>query len=147
MKQFKKWFGFMMAMLVMILSGGSSYAMAENPPAIPSGEGGGGAIGPLDGPGVGGSGPQWQGGSQEQQEAMGNWDYYVAHVNPTVVEMKLESCPIDQILRASKKMTPIDSVRVEYYSIGQKPIMSKLTTQVNKQTNGNSVTSYLCIRL
>ena len=118
MKQFKKWFGFMMAMLVMILSGGSSYAMAENPPAIPSGEGGGGATGPLDGPGVGGSGPQWQGGSQEQQEAMGNWDYYVAHVNPTVVEMKLESCPIDQILRASKKMTPIDSVRVEYYSIG-----------------------------
>ena len=32
MKQFKKWFGFMMAVLVMILSGGSSYAMAENPP-------------------------------------------------------------------------------------------------------------------
>lgn len=145
MKQFKKWFGFMMAVLVMILSGGSSYAMAETAPpvpggGIPAGAGGGGATGPLDGPGVGGSGPQWQGGSQEQQETMGNWDYYVAHVNPTVVEMKLESCPIDQILRASKKMTPIDSVRVEYYSIGQKPIMSKLTTQVNKQTNGNSVT-------
>ena len=146
MKQFKKWFGFMMAVLVMILSGGSSYAMAETaPPAVPGGgvpkgAGGGGATGPLNGPGVGGSGPQWQGASQEQQEAMGNWDYYVAHVNPTVVEMKLESCPIDQILRASKKMTPIDSVRVEYYSIGQKPIMSKLTTQVNKQTNGNSVT-------
>ena len=35
MKQFKKWFGFMMAVLVMILSGGSSYAMAENPPAVP----------------------------------------------------------------------------------------------------------------
>lgn len=140
MKQFRKWFGFMMAMLVMILSGGSSYAMAETPPSIPTGDGGGGPTGPMDGPGIGGSGPQWQGGSQEAQENLGNWDYYVAHVNPTVVEMKLESCPIDQILRASKKMTPIDSVRVEYYSIGQKPILSKLTAAVSKQTSGNSVT-------
>lgn len=145
MKQFKKWFGFMMSIIIMILSGGSSYAMAETPPAvpgggIPSGAGGGGATGPLDGPGAGGSGPQWQGGSQEMQENMGNWDYYVAHVNPTVVEMKLESCPIDQILRASKRMTPIDSVRVEYYSIGQKPIMSTLTAKVDKQSTGNSVT-------
>ena len=53
MKQFKKWFGFMMAVLVMILSGGSSYAMAETAPpvpggGIPSGAGGGGATGPLD---------------------------------------------------------------------------------------------------
>ncbi len=140
MKQFRKWFGFMMSIAVMILSGGSSYAMAETPPSIPTGNGGGGPTGPMDGPGIGGSGPQWQGGSQEAQESLGNWDYYVAHVNPTVVEMKLESCPIDQILRASKKMTPIDSVRVEYYSIGQKPIMSKLTAAVSKQTSGNSVT-------
>lgn len=140
MKQFRKWFGFMMSIAVMILSGGSSYAMAETPPSIPTGNGGGGPTGPMDGPGIGGSGPQWHGGSQEAQESLGNWDYYVAHVNPTVVEMKLESCPIDQILRASKKMTPIDSVRVEYYSIGQKPIMSKLTAAVSKQTSGNSVT-------
>ena len=140
MKQFKKWFGFMMAIVVMILSGGSSYAMAETPPNIPAGEGGGGPTGPTDGPGVGGTGPKWQGGSQEQQERMNNWDYYVAHVNPTVVEMKLESCPIDQILRASKRMTPVDSNRIEYYSIGQRPIKTKLTEKVNKTTNGGSVT-------
>ena len=140
MKQFKKWFGFMMAVLVMILSGGSSYAMAENPPAIPSGEGGGGATGPTDGPGVGGTGPKWAAASQEQQEKMGNWDYYVAHVNPTVVEMKLESCPIDQILRASKRMTPVDSNRIEYYSIGQRPIKTKLTEKLAKTTSGGSVT-------
>lgn len=140
MKQFKKWFGFMMAMLVMILSGGSSYAMAENPPAVPPGEGGGGSTGPTDGPGVGGTGPKWAAASQEQQEKKGNWDYYVAHVNPTVVEMKLESCPIDQILRASKRMTPVDSNRIEYYSIGQRPIKTKLTEKLAKTTSGGSVT-------
>ena len=139
MKQFKKWFGFMMAIFVMILSGGSSYAMAETPPNIPAGEGGGGPTGPTDGPGVGGTGPKWQGGSQEQQEKMNNWDYYVAHVNPTVVEMKLESCPIDQILRASKRMTPVDSNRIEYYSIGQRPIKTKLAAKLSKTTNGGSV--------
>lgn len=71
---------------------------------------------------------------------MGNWDYYVAHVNPTVVEMKLESCPIDQILRASKRMTPVDSNRIEYYSIGQRPIKTKLTEKLAKTTSGGSVT-------
>lgn len=140
MRKFKKWFGFMMAIFVMIVSGGSSYAMAETPPAIPAGAGGGGPTGPTDGPGVGSKGPQWQGASQEQQEKMGNFDYYVSYVNPTVVEMKLESCPIDQILRASKRMTPVDSVRIEYYSIGQRPILSKLTEKVTKTTNGSTVT-------
>lgn len=139
MKQFKKWFGFMMAIFVMILSGGNSYAMAETPPNIPAGEGGGGPTGPTDGPGVGGTGPKWQGGSQELQEKMNNWDYYVAHVNPTVVEMKLESCPIDQILRASKRMTPVDSNRIEYYSIGQRPIKTKLAAKLSKTSNGGSV--------
>ena len=57
MKQFKKWFGFMMAVLVMILSGGSSYAMAETAPSVPAGEGGGGPTGPMNGPGGGGTGP------------------------------------------------------------------------------------------
>lgn len=140
MKQFKKWFGFMMAILVMILSGGSSYAMAETAPNVPTGEGGGGATGPLDGPGGAGTGPKWAGASKEQQEKMDNWDYYVAHVNPTVVEMKLESCPIDQILRASKRMTPIDSNIIYYYSIGQRPIKTKLTEKVAKTTSGGSVT-------
>ncbi len=140
MKQFKKWFGFMVAVAVMILSGGTSYAMAETPPAIPSGEGGGGATGPTSGPGIAGKGPQWQGGSEEQQQNMGNWDYYVTYVNPTVVEMKLESCPIDQILRAAKKMTPVNSVKVEFYSIGQRPIISKLTEKVSATTNGSTVT-------
>lgn len=140
MKQFKKWFGFMMSMLVMILSGGSSYAMAETAPAVPAGEGGGGATGPMEGPGGGGTGPKWAAASKEQQEKMDNWDYYVAHVNPTVVEMKLESCPIDQILRASKRMTPIDSNIIYYYSIGQRPIKTKLTEKVSKTTSGGSVT-------
>ena len=143
MKKFKKWFGFMMAMLVMILSGGSSYAMAETPPTIANGAGagagGGGATGPLDGPGGGGAGPKWQGGSQEMQENMDNWDYYLAYVNPTVVEMKLESTPIDQILRASKRMTRVDGIRIEYYSIGQRPIKTKLTAKLAKTTNGGSV--------
>lgn len=140
MKQFKKWFGFMMAVLVMILSGGSSYAMAETAPSVPAGEGGGGPTGPMDGPGGGGTGPKWAAASKEQQEKMDNWDYYVAHVNPTVVEMKLESCPIDQILRASKRMTPIDSNIIYYYSIGQRPIKTKLIEKVAKTTSGGSVT-------
>lgn len=140
MRKFKKWFGFMMAMLVMVLSGGASYAMAETPPAMAPGDGGGGATGPTDGPGTGGKGPQWQGGSQEQQEAMGNFEYYMTYVNPRVVELKLESCPIDQILRAANKITPVDSIRVEYYSIGQRPISSKLSKKVEATSNGAAIT-------
>lgn len=140
MKRILKWFGFMVSVVVMILSGGSMYAMAETPPAMPpSGDGSANPTGPLDGPGVGSSGTQWQGDAQQQQEKMGNFDYYMAYVNPTVVELKLESCPIDQILRAAKKITPVDSVRVEFYSIGQRPISSTLSEDVAASTNGNTV--------
>lgn len=139
MRKFKKWFGFMMAVFVMILGGGSSYAMAETPPATPTGDGAN-PTGPLDGPGGGGKGAEWQGDAQHQQEEMGNFDYYMAYVNPKVVELKLESCPIDQILRAAKKITPVDGIRVEYYSIGQRPISSKLTKKVNATSNGAVVT-------
>ena len=140
MKQFKKWFGFMMGVAIMILSGGASYAMAETPPQIPEGERSGKPLGPMEGPGGGQKGPKWQADSQAQQEIKGNWDYYVNYVNPTVVEMKLESCPVDQILRAARKMTPIRSVKVEYYSIGQRPVMSKLKEQVAANTSGGTVT-------
>ncbi len=139
MRKFKKWFGFMMAVFVMILSGGSSYAMAETPPAVPTGEGAN-ATGPLEGPGVSGKGPQWQADSQHQQEKMGNFDYYMAYVNPRVVELRLESCPIDQILRAAKKITPVDSIKVEYYSIGQRPISGKLTKTIEETSNGAAIT-------
>nr|WP_297658392.1 hypothetical protein [uncultured Prevotella sp.] len=136
MRKFNKWFGFMMAMLIMILSGGSSYAMAETPPATPND---GSSTGPIDGPGVGGKGPKTQAGSQHAQEQMGNFDYYMAYVNPAIVELKLESCPIDQILRAAKKTTPVDSNRIEYYSIGQRKISSTLSEKVTAGTTGTTV--------
>lgn len=139
MKKLKKWMGFMVAMVVMILSGGSMYAMAETPPNMPAPGEGGAPTGPLDGPGIGGQGTQWQADAQLQQEKMGNFDYYMTYVNPKVVELKLESCPIDQILRAARKITPVNSIRVEFYSIGQRPISSTLTEKVTATSNGNTV--------
>lgn len=136
MRKFNKWFGFMMAIIVMILSGGSAYAMAETPPATPSD---GSPTGPIDGPGIGGKGPKTQAGSQAAQEQMGNFDYYMAYVNPAIVELKLESCPIDQILRAAKKTTPVDSNRIEYYSIGQRKISSTLSEAVSEGKTGTTV--------
>ena len=137
MKKLKKWFGFMMAILVMILSGGSMYAMAETPPASP---GDGGTTGPVEGPGIGGTGMKTEAGSRQAQEEMGNFDYYMAYVNPSIVELKLESCPIDQILRAAKKVTPVDSIRVEFYSIGQRPIKSTLEEDLAESSKGTTVT-------
>ena len=71
---------------------------------------------------------------------MGNFDYYMAYVNPSIVELKLESCPIDQILRAAKKVTPVDSIRVEFYSIGQRPIKSTLEEDLAESSKGTTVT-------
>ncbi len=133
MKKFKKWFGFMAAVLAMILSGGSGYAMADAA-AIQS------PVGDLDGPGVGVAGDNNRTQSQEIMEGDANgikdFDYYQKQINRHIVEMKLESCPVDQILRSSKRTNKSKDIRVKYYQIGQRPIKTTLATAITQTSTG-----------
>ncbi len=131
MKRFKKWFGFMVAIVAMIFSGGTAFAVADNP-AITS------PVGGLDGgPGVGVAGDNNRTQSQAIMEGeLQDFDYYQKQINKHIVEMKLESCPIDQILRSASKTNKSSDIRVQYYQIGQRPIMTTLDTAVSATSSG-----------
>ena len=133
MKKFKKWFGFMVAIAAMIFSGGTAFAVADDP-AITA------PVGDLDGgPGVGVAGDNNRTQSQAIMEGeLQDFDYYQKQINKHIVEMKLESCPIDQILRSASKTNKSSDIRVQYYQIGQRPIMTTLDTAVSETSSGNA---------
>lgn len=130
MKTFKHWFGFMIATAVMILSSGSAFALADDP-AITD------PVGPLDGPGTGVGGANSHTQSEEIVEGQNkDYDFYVTQINKRICEMKLESCPIDQILRASTRTNHSKSINVKYYEIGQRPITTTLEEKITATTTG-----------
>lgn len=133
MKKFKKWLGFMVAVFAIILGGNSAYALADDP-AITN------PIGDLDGgAGTGVAGANTLTQTQEIVEnQMHDYDYYVKQINKHIVEMKLESCPIDQILRASTKTQKSKSIVVKYYEIGQRPIKTTLDEAITATSDGVS---------
>ncbi len=131
MKKFKKWLGFMFAVVAIILGSGSVYALADDP-AITD------PVGDLDGgAGTGVAGANTFTQSQEIMEnQVKDYDYYIKQINKHIVEMKLESCPIDQILRASTKTQKSKSIIVKYYEIGQRPIKTTLEEAINQTSDG-----------
>ena len=136
MKSFKKWFGFMVAIVAMICCSGTVFAVADDP-AITS------PVDDLDGgPGVGAAGAKTRTEAQELKEGEGaqvkDFDYYQKQINKHIIEMKLESCPIDQILRASTKTNKSSDIRVKYYQIGQRPIMTTLKTGIEATNSGSA---------
>ena len=142
MKKFKKWFGFVTMMLVTILCGGN-IAMAttlQNSPDAPAlsdriediPQGGAGVTNPTNR-----EGGQWHEDSRNLQEGKyNNATYYRDAIDKVICEMKLESCPIDQILRSKKSVRHADSMIIKYYRIGQRPITTTLKTAVNATNNG-----------
>lgn len=138
MKKFQKWIGFMVAVVAMILSGGSAFAAADDP-AITN------PVGDLDaGPGKGVAGDHTRTEAQALMEGEGgegdvkDFDFYVKQINKHIVEMKLESCPVDQILRSSQRTNKSIDIRVKYYQIGQRPIKTTLQTAITATTDGNA---------
>lgn len=136
MKRFKKWFGFMVAIVAMIACSGTAFALADDP-AITS------PVGDLEGgPGVGAAGAKTRTEAQEIMEGDGqgikDFDYYQKQINKHIIEMKLESCPIDQILRSSSKIIKSSDIRVKYYQIGQRPIMTTQKTTINATSSGTA---------
>lgn len=131
MKKFKKWFGFMVAIVAMIFCSGTAFAIADDP-AITS------PVGDLNGgPGVGVAGDNNRTQSQAIMEGeLHDLDYYQKQINKHIVEMKLESCPVDQILRSSNKTNKSSDIVVKYYQIGQRPIMTTLQSAVNATSSG-----------
>ena len=131
MKKFKKWLGFMVAVAALILGGSGAYALADDA-AITD------PVGDLDGgAGTGVAGANTLTQTQEIIEnQQHDYDYYVKQINKHIVEMKLESCPIDQILRASTKTQKSKSIVVKYYEIGQRPIKTTLEDAISQTSDG-----------
>lgn len=130
MKKFKKWLGFVVAALAIILSGGSGFAMADDPAIM-------NPVGNLDGPGTGVAGDKTLTEAQAIMEGeKRDYDFYVTQINKHIVEMKLESCPIDQILRAASKTQKSKSILVKYYEIGQRPIKTTLSEAIVATSDG-----------
>ena len=139
MKQLFRFIGFMILTAIMVLSGGG-YAMAaaadETEPAANPGDDPangklGDGVGPLDGPGTGTQDAMTETRMRAQMEEAGDFDFYQTQVDKRIVEMKFESCPIDQILRAEHKVNHSDSIRVEYYAVGQRPILTTVDTAIS----------------
>lgn len=133
MKRFKKWIGFMVAIVAMVFCSGTTFAIADDP-AITS------PVGDLNGgPGAGVAGDNNRTQSEAIMEGeMQDFDYYQKQINKHIVEMKLESCPIDQILRSSTKTNKSSDIRVKYYQIGQRPIMTTLNTAISATSTGTA---------
>lgn len=132
MRKFTKWLGFMVAAVAIILGGGTGYAMADDP-AIQN------PVGNLDGPGTGVAGDKTLTEAQAIMEGeKHDYDFYVTQINKHIVEMKLESCPIDQILRAASKTQKSKSILVKYYEIGQRPIKTTLSEAITATSDGVS---------
>lgn len=112
------------------------YAMADEPALenriedIP--HGGHGASG-ADSP----QGGQWHEESRRiAEEQHHDFDYYQSEINKRICEMKLESCPIDQILRSASRSRHADSMIIKYYRIGQRPVTTTLDEAVEATSNG-----------
>lgn len=143
-KRFKKWFGFVMAIVFTILSG-NVYAMAASAPLADTPDSPALANRVEDIPGGGKGVPdaenhpggQWHADSRDLAEnQMHNATYYRDQIDTTICEMKLESCPIDQILRSEKRTRKSISMIIKYYRIGQRPITTTLKTAVSATSNG-----------
>lgn len=144
MKKFKNWLGFVAAMVAMILSGGGAYAAAAtaplaNDPDNPTLEN---RVDENPGGGVVASGPDDRGGQWHEdsrkiaEETNKDFDYYQKQINKRICEMKLESCPIDQILRSANRSNHADSMIIKYYRVGQRPVYTTLQTAVAGTNNG-----------
>lgn len=133
MKTFRKWLGFVVAAIAIIFSSGSAFALADDPALTdPVGDLDGGA-----GKGVAGANSRTQTEDiMEGGDGKPNLDWYVKQINKRIVEMKLESCPIDQILRAATRSNHSTSMKIYYYQIGQRPIKSSLAEAIKATTDG-----------
>ena len=133
MKTFRKWLGFVVAAIAIIFSSGSAFALADDPALTdPVGDLDGGA-----GKGVAGANSRTQTEDiMEGGDGKPNLDWYVKQINKRIVEMKLESCPIDQILRAATRSNHSTSMKIYYYQIGQRPIKSTLAEAIKATTDG-----------
>lgn len=138
MKKLSKLIGWIAVIAVIILSGGT-YAMAAGgvEPSLENRvdglQGGGTAVTGPDVP----EGGQWHEESRRvAEEVHKDFDYYQAEINKAICEMKLESCPIDQILRSSARTRKASSMVIKYYRIGQRPIKTTLKEAVEATSGG-----------
>lgn len=134
-KRMTRWLMLLTAVLGTVMSGGT-YILADTPALTDRVEGmagGGKRVTGADNP----AGGQWHGDSRQVVEDLNkDFDYYQKEINRTICEMKLESCPIDQILRASQRTQKAQSMIIKYYAIGTRSIKTTLKEKVNATQTG-----------
>lgn len=133
---FKRLSGFILMILCAIV-GGTDVMMAAG--EIPDGgtthggnAGNNNGVTGVDTPGSG------AGIATETQGRQDNPDMYMDDVDQRIVKIRPMATPIDQISRYAKSR-PCDSFVVKYYSVGTRPIMTKLTNKRTVQTSGTQI--------
>ena len=71
-------------------------------------------------------------------------DLFMADVDSRITKIRPMSTPIDQISRKAGKATKTESMEVEYYSVGTRPIRGKVKTEVDASSTADrfSLTLY-----
>ena len=78
-------------------------------------------------------GPDGTGGiaTETQGRADGDPEFYTKDIDGKITKIRPMATPVDQISRYAKAQSS-DSFEVKYYSVGTRPIVSTLTTAVEK---------------
>lgn len=64
-------------------------------------------------------------------------DLFMADVDERITKMRPMSTPVDQISRKAGRATKCDSMEVEYYSVGTRPIQGEVATAVSASENND----------
>lgn len=74
------------------------------------------------------------------QGSEANPDLFMADVDERITKMRPMSTPVDQISRKAGRATKTDSMEVEYYSVGTRPIQGEVAEAVSASTTNDRFT-------
>lgn len=93
----------------------------------------------LDGAGktITGTGGAGEGAFTKKDGEEANEDLFMADVDARITKMRPMSTPIDQISRKAGRATKSQSMEVEYYAVGTRPINGEVKTAVEESTTAD----------
>lgn len=127
MKKFgKKMLSFMLGLLAMILGVSNGVIVADAAPLPDAGV-------------TSGGGPEGTGGiaTETQGREDGDPEFYTKEIDKKIVKIRPMDTPIDNISRYATAQ-PSSSFEVKYYSVGTRPIKTKVKTQFEAMASGES---------
>lgn len=136
MKNFYKWTGQALLMLLAVVTGQAGVCMAAATAM-------GGEATPMEDGGTNISEPLGGATATTGMEVTGedDPDYYAKEVDKRITKMRPMRTPIDQITRSASTISMSGSMIVQYYSVATRPIKTTVKTAVAEMTSGQGSTT------